>query len=104
LQVDYTLPAANYKLGEYKVFPDQTYAREAVRMELRLETALEGNRFFDLVRWGIDEEVLSKFITNDAKYRTFMRGATYAKKNAKWPLPQSQIDLQKGVLVQDPNY
>ncbi|WAC14943.1 RagB/SusD family nutrient uptake outer membrane protein [Dyadobacter pollutisoli] len=102
--VDYTEPAANYKLGEYTTFPSQAYAREALRMELRLETALEGNRFFDLVRWGIDQQVLSKFIANDSKYRSFMGGTSYAPRNAKWPLPQSQIDLQKGVLIQDPNY
>jgi hypothetical protein len=24
--------------------------------------------------------------------------------NSYWPIPQTQIDVQKGVLIQDPNY
>ena len=105
VEVDLTQPAANYKLGEYPSFPNQEYAREAVRMETRLEFAMEGNRFFDLVRWGIDYEVLTKYIENDSKFRAFMRGAKYTReKNSRWPLPQVQLDLQKGVLEQDPLY
>ena len=104
IEVDWTQPAANYKLGEYPSFPNQDYAREAVRMEMRLEFAMEGNRFFDLVRWGIDYDVLTKFIQNDIRYgRTFMQGATYIRdKNARWPIPQTQLDIQKGVLEKDP--
>lgn len=105
IEVDWDKPAANYLLKEYPSFPSKEYARAAVRMELRLETAMEGNRFFDLVRWGIDEEVLTKFIENETKFRVFMRGATYKPKmNSYWPIPQTQIDVQKGVLIQDPNY
>jgi len=46
-------PAANYFIKEYPSFPDADYARDAVRFESRLEFAMEGHRFFDLVRWGI---------------------------------------------------
>ena len=103
--VDYSQPAANYLLGQYPSFPSQEYAREAVRMELRLETAMEGNRFFDLVRWGVDGEVLTEYLENEVQFRTVMRGVVYdSVKNRKWPIPQSQIDLQPGVLQQDPNY
>ena len=102
---DYTQPAANYKLGEYISFPDQDYARAAVRMELRLETAMEGNRFFDLVRWGIADEVLNEYIQHESNFRPLMQGRHYDKiKNSHWPIPQSQIDLQPGVLKQDPAY
>lgn len=106
IEVDWDQPAANYKLGEYLSFPSKEYAREAVRMEIRLETALEGNRFFDLVRWGIDYEVLPEYINNDSEFRVFMQGASYVKdKNDHWPIPQSQIDLQgEDILKQDPAY
>lgn len=105
IAVDYTQPAANYKLGEYATFPNQLYAREAVRMELRLETALEGNRFFDLVRWGIAAEVLNEYIQNESNFRPLMRGTQFIEgKNEHWPLPQIQLDLQPGVLIQDPAY
>ncbi len=60
--VDYTKPAANYLVKEYTGFTDQTFARKAVHMELRLEFAMEGHRFFDLVRWGEAAETLNTFI------------------------------------------
>ncbi len=103
--VDMAQPAANYKLGEYPSFPSQDYGREAVRMELRLETAMEGNRFFDLVRWGIDNQVLNEYIQKESQFRTLMQGIIYnPDRNDKWPIPQNQIDLQRGVLEQDPAY
>src|ERR1700674_2666374 len=44
---------AVYKVGQYPTFATQAYAREAVRSERRLELAMEGQRFFDLRRWGL---------------------------------------------------
>src|SRR2546421_8763412 len=47
-------PAANYKVGLYTgqfSSEGQTYSREAVRFERRLELGMEGQRFFDLQRW-----------------------------------------------------
>ena len=101
--VDYDQPAANYLLGEYTSFPSQEYAKAAVRMEIRLETAMEGNRFFDLRRWGMLDEVIPEYIEKDSQFRTYMQGAVFdADKNDYWPLPQDQLDIQPGVLVQDP--
>jgi starch-binding outer membrane protein, SusD/RagB family len=107
--VDYTKPAANYLVEPYPVgspaFATQAEARKAVREEMRLEFATENLRFFDLRRWGLSNTVLNTYITNDSKFRTFMRGAVYnPTKNDYWPLPQDQIDLQKGVLTQDPSF
>lgn len=105
IDVDYTKPAANYKIEEYSSFPTQTYAREAVRMELRLETAMEGNRFFDLVRWGIASQVMNEYIQNESQFRPVMRGTQFIEgKNEYWPLPQAQLDLQPDVLTQDPSH
>ncbi|MFA5419894.1 MAG: RagB/SusD family nutrient uptake outer membrane protein, partial [Bacteroidales bacterium] len=50
--VDESQAAAYYLVGQYASFPSQEYARKAVQWELRLEFAMEGHRFFDLVRWG----------------------------------------------------
>jgi hypothetical protein len=103
--VDYTKPAANYKVEPYTVFASQDEARKAVREEMRLEFATENLRFFDLRRWGIIETVLTAYIAKDSQFRSFMRGATFnLEKNDYWPLPQDQIDLQKGVLTQDASY
>jgi len=116
--VDWSKPAANYKVEPYPeghpAFATKEAAREAVRMELRLEFATEGQRFFDLRRWGqftdpvngkpYDVAVLSDYITRDSEFRAVMRGSTYTDKKRYWPVPQQQIDLQMGVLKQDPNY
>ncbi|RAV98036.1 RagB/SusD family nutrient uptake outer membrane protein [Pseudochryseolinea flava] len=40
-------------------YPDQTTLREAMRRERRVELALEGQRFFDIRRWKIAEEVMN---------------------------------------------
>ena len=70
---------------------DQSTLREAIRHERRVELALEPDRFYDLVRWGIAKEVLQA------------AGKNYQDKNALLPLPQEEIDKSNGVLVQNPN-
>jgi hypothetical protein len=107
--VDWTQPAANYKVEPYPpghpAFTSISESRKAVRMEIRLEFATEGHRFFDLRRWEIDDEVLNDYIQRDLKFRSFMRGAVYdPEKNDYWPLPKDQVLLQKGILTQDSSY
>lgn len=104
IMVDENQPAANYMLGQYTSFPDQDYARRAVRHEIRLEFALEGMRFFDLVRWGIDGQELNAYLEAEAGVRVWMNGVQYnSTQDAYAPIPQSQIDLQPGVLGQNPS-
>jgi hypothetical protein len=63
-------PAANYVIGEYtQPWVDQAIARRAVRYESRLETAMEGNRFFDLQRWGVQSQVLNEYLSRESRYR-----------------------------------
>ena len=72
---------------------DQGELREAIRHERRVELGLEFDRFYDLVRWGIAADVLHA-----------AGKVNYQAKNALLPLPQSEIDKSKGVLVQNPDY
>lgn len=108
IEVEWSQPAANYKVEPYPIdsptFQSQELARTAVRLEIRLEFATEGHRFFDLRRWGIAEKVLNDYIQQDVKFRSFLTGATFdGQKDDYWPIPESQLDIQS-VLKQDPDY
>lgn len=109
LKVDATVPAANYLVSNYPAtFASLDAARTAIRREMRLEMAMEGFRFFDLVRWGIASQTLNAYIEQDKAFRSLLGGtkpAVYASpKNDYWPLPQTQVELQKGILTQRDGY
>ena len=98
------VPAAAYKVSEYVSFPNDTYARNAVRFERRLELAMEGHRFFDLVRWGIAKQTLESYFAFEGGYFNYLKGITIEARDDYFPLPQDQIDRSKGTLKQSPGY
>lgn len=96
---------ANYNVGQYENFPDQEFARKALRYERRLEFAEEGIRFFDLVRWGIAKETLDKYFEVEKTKRTYLVDGSFTKsKNEYLPIPQQQIILSKGLYKQNLGY
>ena len=103
-------PAANYVIGEYtQPWTDQAIARRAVRYETRLETAMEGNRFFDLHRWGVQSQVLNDYLSRESRYRIYLQGKSFTSpKNEFYPIPTYAIDRSfkdgEPTLTQDPNY
>lgn len=97
-------PAANYNIGLYPSFPNPDYARSAVRMERRLELAMEGHRFFDLVRWGTIKETLESYFGFEGGYFSYLRGITIEARDDHFPLPQDQIDRSQGILTQSTGY
>jgi hypothetical protein len=67
---------------------DQEEMRMAIRHERQVELGFEMHRFFDLVRWGIADDLLEGF---------------QAGKHEVFPLPQTEIDLNPS-LIQNPGY
>jgi starch-binding outer membrane protein, SusD/RagB family len=64
--------------------------RDAIKAERRWEFAMEGYRFYDLVRWGDAQAQLGSLgYTNRCRY---------------YPIPQRAIDLTGGVLTQNPEW
>ncbi|MEA4985697.1 hypothetical protein SDC9_46004 [bioreactor metagenome] len=80
----------------------QDFARQALRWERRLEFAMEGSRFFDLVRWGITDSVMNSYYLREASVRIHYQGAQFTKnKNEYVPVPIQQINFSKGVYQQN---
>lgn len=101
-------PAANYQVQPYASFASKEEAVRAVRFERRLELAMEGHRFFDLVRWGIADQVLNAYNTREKTKRFYKNSAVFTKgKNEYFPIPNRIIELAKlngNNLTQNPGY
>jgi hypothetical protein len=93
-------PAAAYKVSQYASFPSPEYALNAIRFERRLELAMEGHRFYDLVRWGIAKQVIESYSGFEGTLLSAFSGITFDDKDTYFPIPQQQIDRSQGALVQ----
>lgn len=114
-EADGTTPAATYVIDEYPdghdAFSTQDKAKRAVYFERRLELALEGHRFFDLVRWGVADVVLNDYVAEEKIRRPLQldeANAFVKDKNEYFPIPLQQIDASKiqeeFTLTQNPKY
>lgn len=92
-----------------------------VRNERRVELAQEGLRLFDIRRWKILLDVMNKPVYG-IEYRDFSGGTpvkkytipagipddghrvAYTDRDYWWPVPQAEIDLNKGRLKQNNNW
>ncbi len=82
--------------GNTSILPDITETgkdalRDIIIRERRSEMAMEGHRFWDLVRTGKAPVVLGPL--------GFVTG-----KNEWLPVPQNEIDISQGTLTQNPNW
>ena len=70
---------------------DKVILRQKIADERRAELAMEGNRFWDLIRSGKAASVLGPLGFKVGKHELF-------------PIPQSEIDLSEKTLQQNPNW
>lgn len=72
---------------------NQANARQALRWERRLEFATEGNRFFDLVRWGIAASYLNSYIAKEKNVVDYLRDAHFTENRDEYlPIPLNQMN------------
>ncbi len=71
---------------------------QAIKLERRLELALEGERYFDLLRWGDADAVLGPL--------GYSNGTPGTKTKGFFPIPQAEIDKTYGPnkLIQNEGY
>lgn len=90
---------------------DVSYTAENLRSERRHELAFEGLRYYDLMRWGTlaaavntKNGVSIKNANVDATKNIGDLTTRIQQTGGFMPIPQSQIDLSAGVLVQTPGW
>jgi hypothetical protein len=108
VQADGT-PTSNYHMDIYKPGINCTwtndYAFQALQFERRLEFAMEGYRFFDLVRWGIASDYLNNYFAVESTRTTHLNGAHFTKNRDEYlPISQAQITFSKGLYKQNPGW
>lgn len=99
---------ADYNVGTYPTEGDgnlywtKERARMAVRFERRLELALEGNRWFDLVRWGNDYliKTMNTYMQEEAALRPYYQGRSVSADEIFLPVPLAEIDNSNGLYKQ----
>jgi len=96
---DPSITWAKYDVRPYASFPDDAYALKAIQIERRLELALEGQRFFDLRRYGMDvakQAINVDYLPKEKIRRPYLADAEPIADRHRWyAIPASEIDLSK---------
>ena len=88
---------ANYK-GTYS----KDEAVKIVKMERRLELAMEAERFFDLVRWGDAATVINKYYAEEMDNNAFYGEAHFTPNKSEYlPIPFQQLSASNGHYTQN---
>ncbi|OAV45321.1 RagB/SusD family nutrient uptake outer membrane protein [Lewinella sp. 4G2] len=102
----------SYAVGTYDdAWTDQDDAREAVRLERRLELAFEGHRLFDLRRYGQDYFIntMEDYFDVEEDRRPFLQARNEVQaRHMLFPIPTQAIQLSlvdgEPTLRQNPGY
>ena len=92
----------HYAIGKYNGTYSKDEAMKIVKMERRLELAMESERFFDLVRWGDAATVINRFYSTESEKMNFLSGSMFtANKNEYLPVPWEQLSASNGHYTQN---
>ena len=75
---------------------DKGSLRNTIYHERRIELAMESHRWFDLIRTGTVDAVMTAHAS--------VEGFNYESKRNLFPIPQREIDVSNGFLTQNPNF
>ncbi|MDR0699117.1 MAG: RagB/SusD family nutrient uptake outer membrane protein [Tannerella sp.] len=109
LKWDDGAPVLNYKISLYEDGINCTWTKDfawkVLQWENRLETACEGRRFFDLLRWGALEKTMNDYFAKERTRYNWMNNAHFSAGRDEYkPIPQAQINWSKGLYKQNPGY
>lgn len=91
-----------YAVNRYNGSYSKEEVLRFVKMERRLELAMESERFFDLVRWGDAATVLNNYYSSESQKMNFLNGSHFtANKNEYLPVPFEQLAASNGNYTQN---
>jgi starch-binding outer membrane protein, SusD/RagB family len=92
--------------GNNTILPDVTASGpdllKAIMHERRVELALEGHRFYDLVRWGIAGNVINEYYRDSPVLQ--LNNPFVAGIHELFPVPLMEINNTNGLVTQNPGY
>ena len=88
--------------AQYNGTYDKATTIKIVKMERRLELAMESERFFDLVRWGDAAAVLNKYYPEEIDNCSFYSEAHFTANQGEYlPIPAGQMAASNGHYTQN---
>ncbi|TXN35229.1 RagB/SusD family nutrient uptake outer membrane protein [Flagellimonas hymeniacidonis] len=99
-----SVPAAvtSFQRVRDRAFPDtapnpiSSISKDELLLERRVELAFENQRWFDLLRFGVADDILTAHAAE--------MGYIYNSRALLLPIPAREINISKGLLTQNPGY